>query len=107
MATSPNSLLGSSASAPDFAGHDLVVDLLQGASCGQNVLRVVVGIEDDQLRRRRPNAYGNGDRDQAGRGETTEAVHLGASNSGRCGMRSVAQAMSRAFSQPDTKPSRP
>ena len=51
------------------------------SSGGQHVLRVVVGIEHDQLRRRRLDAGSDGDRDQAGGGETTEAVHLGASNS--------------------------
>ena len=36
----------------------------------------------------------------AGGSETTEAAHLDASSSLRCGMRSVAQATSRALSQP-------
>ena len=56
-------------------GYDLIVDLLQGASGGQDALRVVIGIEHDQLRRRRLEADADGDRDKAGGGETTEAIY--------------------------------
>ena len=87
--------------------HDLVVDLLQGTSGRQYVLRIVIGIEHDQLRGGGFGTDKHSKRNHAGGSETMEAVHLDASNSARCGMRSVAQATSRAFSQPGTKLSRP
>ena len=42
-------------------GYDLVVDLLQSSSGGEDALRVVIGIEDDQLRCCRAEC-GEGDR---------------------------------------------
>ena len=38
--------------------NDLIVDLLQSSSGGQHVLRIIVGVENDQLRRGRPQADG-------------------------------------------------
>ena len=61
--------------------HDLVVDLLQGASGRQHVLRVVIGIEHNQLRGGRLGTDEHSKRNHAGGSETTEAVHLDASNS--------------------------
>ena len=86
---------------------DFVVDLLQLARGGQDVLRIVGGIEDDPLRARRRACGGERQRGDAcrKRGTKSKAVHGVGSWPGVS--MSAAQSRPLARSQAAAKPSRP
>ena len=87
--------------------RDLIIDLLQRAGGCQHVLRIIVRVEHNDLRRRRRWHEADSECDQTCRGETTDRGHDFSPSAGRSGMISAAQARPRCFSQALTKPARP
>src|SRR5260370_1355614 len=85
---------------------DLIVDLLQRPRRGQDVLGVIVGIENYRLR-----SCGHRDAkredDSASSEQRAKTPHSDLSRLPRLGIKSVAQATPRCWSQAGTKPSRP
>src|SRR5450756_1263784 len=86
---------------------DLVIDLLQRTSGGENILRVVIWIEHHDLRRRRWCCEADCKRGDTHRRETTDNDHGFSPSAGETGMMSAAQARPLCFSHAATKPSRP